>query len=90
MHDGAEPRNSVEPLLLRRIRPAHNEWRFYALAVTTDLFGNVVLMRHWGQIGTGGRQLEELHGDFASASASLERLARKKHRRGYVLWHLPQ
>lgn len=84
MHNGAELWRSSEPLLLRRIRPEHNERRFYALAVTADLFGNIVLMRRWGRIGTGGRLREELHCDFASAAESLDRLARKKRRRGYV------
>jgi predicted DNA-binding WGR domain protein len=70
--------------MLRRIRPEHNERRFYALAVRADLFGNIVLMRNWGRIGTGGSQREDLQCDFTSAAESLERLARKKRRRGYV------
>ena len=70
--------------MLRRVRPEHNERRFYALSVTADLFGNAVLVRYWGRIGTCGKQREELHGDFASASASLELSAREKRRRGYV------
>jgi len=84
MDDVAEFRVSFEPLLLRRIRPEHNERRFYAMVVTSDLFGNVVLMRHWGRIGTGGKQRVDRHDDFVGAAASLERLARKKRRRGYV------
>jgi predicted DNA-binding WGR domain protein len=54
------------------------------LAVTADLFSNIVLIRRWGRIGTGGKQREELHDDFAAASASLVRLAGKKRRRGYA------
>jgi len=84
MDDVAEFRVSFEPLLLRRIRPEHNERRFYAMVVTSDLFGNVVLMRNWGRIGTGGKQRVDRHDDFVGAAASLERLARKKRRRGYV------
>ncbi|OYV52916.1 MAG: hypothetical protein B7Y73_00135 [Acidocella sp. 35-58-6] len=84
MHSEAFRWDSSEPLMLRRVRPEHNERRFYALSVTADLFGNAVLMRYWGRIGTGGKQREELHGDFASASASLQLLARKRRRRGYV------
>ena len=84
MHCGVRQWDSSEPLMLRRVRPECNEQRFYALAVTADLFGNVVLMRHWGRIATAGKQREELHGDFASAAASLERLAEKKRKRGYV------
>jgi predicted DNA-binding WGR domain protein len=84
MHSGVCRWDSSDPLMLRRIRPEHNERRFYVLVVIADLFGNVVLMRHWGRIATAGRQREELHGDFASAVASLERLAKKKRKRGYV------
>jgi len=74
----------VEPLVLRRIRPAQNERRFYALAVAVDLFGNILLVRRWGRIGTTGKQSEETHADINSAMDSLERLARTKQRRGYV------
>ncbi len=84
MHNGAKLWGSSEPIMLRRIRPEHNERRFYALAVTVDLFGNIVLMRNWGRIGAGGRQREELHSDVVAAAESLERLVRKKRRRGYV------
>ena len=84
MHNGARLWASSEPLMLRRIRPEHNERRFYVLAVAADLFGNIVLMRNWGRIGTGGRQREDLHCDFTAAAESLDRLAQKKRRRGYV------
>ena len=73
-----------QKIVLTRIRPEKNERRFYALALTADLFGNVVLMRHWGRIGTGGKQREDIFSDFSSAAESLMRLARKKRRRGYV------
>ena len=72
------------PLLLKRIRPEHNERRFYALLVTSDLFGNILLMRIWGRIGTGGKQRGDLHPDYSSAASTLERLAGRKRRRGYV------
>jgi predicted DNA-binding WGR domain protein len=52
--------------------------------VTPDLFGNIVLIRIWGRIGTAGKQRDDLHPDFASAGASLEWLSGKKRRRGYV------
>ncbi|HJU17522.1 MAG TPA: WGR domain-containing protein [Stellaceae bacterium] len=40
---------------LTRIRPERNEWRFYRLEVWPDLFGQALLARNWGRIGTGGR-----------------------------------
>lgn len=84
MHNMARVWNLSEPLLLRRIRPEHNERRFYALTITADLFGNLVLMRNWGRIGTGGRLCEEIHCDFSSAVNSLETLVWHKRRRGYM------
>lgn len=75
---------SFEPLTLTRIRPEHNERRFYALAMTVDLFGNIVLIRNWGRIGTSGRQREETHSNVTAAAENMERLMRKKCGRGYV------
>ncbi len=86
MHNEAGLHEFSAPIILRRIRPEHNERRFYALAVTADLFGNIVLMRNWGRIGTGGKQRGDLHPDYTSAAASLERLAGRKRGRGYLDW----
>ena len=84
MHSERKSANFLEPLVLRRIRPDHNERRFYVLVMTADLFGDVVLMRQWGRIGTGGKQRLDRHNNLASAADSFERLARSKRRRGYV------
>ena len=84
MQSEGNVRNFTGPLLLRRIRPEHNERRFYALLLTPDLFGNIVLMRIWGRIGTGGKQRGDLHPDYSSAASTLERLAGRKRRRGYL------
>ena len=40
---------------LVRIRPEHNEWRFYRMEIWPDLFGGALLVRRWGRIGTEGR-----------------------------------
>jgi predicted DNA-binding WGR domain protein len=88
MHNGAGLHDFSAPTILRRIRPEHNERRFYALAVTADLFGNIVLLRNWGRIGTGGKQRGDLHPDYTSAATTLERLAGRKRRRGYLDWDL--
>jgi predicted DNA-binding WGR domain protein len=68
---------------LERIRPAQNERRFYAVSVVTDLFGNVLLFRNWGRIGTGGRVRFDLYSDTLAATSAMETLARAKWRRGY-------
>jgi predicted DNA-binding WGR domain protein len=39
---------------LRRVDPASNCFRFYLLDIERDLFGQTVLARRWGRIGTYG------------------------------------
>jgi len=39
-------------VLLRRIDPATNKWRFYHLSIEGGLFGDWCLVRRWGRIGT--------------------------------------
>jgi predicted DNA-binding WGR domain protein len=84
MHNVARLHDFSAPIVLRRIRPEQNERRFYALAVSADLFGNIVLLRYWGRIGTEGKQRGDLHPDYSSAASTLERLAGRKRRRGYL------
>ena len=58
--------------------------RFYALAVDRDLFGQVLLMRQWGRIGTSCRTRYDPHPTEAEAFAALAALARTKRARGYA------
>jgi predicted DNA-binding WGR domain protein len=76
--------NFIGPsVILDRIRPAQNERRFYAASVTTDLFGNILLFRNWGRIGTAGRVRFDLYSGTQEATTALEKLARVKRGRGY-------
>ena len=68
---------------LRRIDPAKNMARFYAMEVQRDLFGAIMLMRQWGRLGTGGRIAGEPYASVALAKNALERQAARKRRRGY-------
>jgi predicted DNA-binding WGR domain protein len=68
---------------LIRIRPQHNEWRFYRMEVWPDLFGRALLLRQWGRIGTGGRRRLDPHPDPGAAINALARLSRRKRQRGY-------
>ena len=43
-------------LVLRRVEPERNVARFYALMIERDLFGRTILVRHWGRIGSCGRE----------------------------------
>lgn len=74
-------------LHLRRIDPSRNMRRFYALSVQRNLFGEWVLFREWGRIGSGGRVKEEAFQASAPAHDALNRLARQKVRRGYLALH---
>ena len=68
---------------LIRIRPEHNEWRFYRMEIWPDLFGHALLVRQWGRIGTEGWRRLDPHPDPGAAINALARLARRKRRRGY-------
>ncbi|MDA8249383.1 WGR domain-containing protein [Acidiphilium sp.] len=72
-----------EHVSLVRIRPERNEWRFYRLQILPDLFGNILLARHWGRIGTQGRYRCDPQPDSGAALDALATLARRKRRRGY-------
>ncbi len=73
---------------LRRIDPAKNMARFYAMEVQLDLFGAIMLMKQWGRLGTSGRIAGEPYASVALAKNALERQAARKRRRGYQksLW----
>jgi predicted DNA-binding WGR domain protein len=68
---------------LRWLEPARNVARFYALMIERDLFGRTVLVRHWGRIGTRGRERSDLHENEAAAAEAMAKLAAIKRRRGY-------
>lgn len=70
-------------LLLHRIDPANNMWRFYRLDVQPDLFGGALLVKQWGRIGFNGQFQERRFEDAAAAYIALRAQARRKHLRGY-------
>lgn len=74
-----------QKLFLDRIRPEHNECRFYALSTGVDLFGEIHLFRNWGRIGTGGRIRFDVCAGTEEAMLALQKLAQAKRRRGYQL-----
>lgn len=83
--DGRRPRRQIQgmTLLMHRVDPGNNAYRFYALSLEPTLFGDVALVRRWGRIGTRGRQIIELHPDEASASTALQRHRLIRLRHGY-------
>ncbi|MBB4653298.1 putative DNA-binding WGR domain protein [Aminobacter niigataensis] len=70
-------------LVLYRRDPERNMARFYAMTIEPTLFGDVSLVRHWGRIGTRGRQKVDLFAESTAAEAALVALRNTKLRRGY-------
>jgi len=70
---------------LEQRQPALNRQRFYAVAVEQDLFGQWLLLRRWGRIGTRGRGLVESFTAEPEAEQAALDLIRVKTRRGYGL-----
>ena len=70
-------------LVLRRVEPERNVARFYALMIEHDLFGRVILVHHWGRIGSKGRERAAVHADEGEAAQAMGKLAAAKRQRGY-------
>lgn len=69
---------------LRHVDGQRNMARFYMLSIEPTLVGGAVLLRHWGRIGTRGRQKIEIFDTPDEAAAALVSLTLAKRRRGYV------
>jgi predicted DNA-binding WGR domain protein len=70
-------------VLLRRVEPEQKVARFYALMIERDLFGRIVLVRQWGQVGTRGRERLDEHTSEDEAAKAMNKLAAAKRRHGY-------
>ena len=70
-------------LILHRRDPTVNMARFYALSLERSLFGDTVLVRRWGRIGTHGRVKSDWFDAPGSAEQALDLIARAKTKRGY-------
>lgn len=73
----------ISVLVLHRVDPAVNMRRFYALSLENSLFGDILLVRRWGRIGTHGRVRFDWFENPADAANELTRIASVKARRGY-------
>jgi predicted DNA-binding WGR domain protein len=77
----------VEPkihIVLQRRDCTRNVARFYVLAVEPSLYGDAVLVRAWGRIGSLGRQRLDLYASAVDAGEALEDWLARKVRRGYA------
>lgn len=76
--------NAPASQFLRRVDPTLNMARFYVLSLQPTLFGETSLVRHWGRIGTRGREKTEYFTRDDEAISALSKLATQKMRRGYA------
>lgn len=72
-----------ETIHLQSVDPSRNRARFYSMAVVRDLFGNWMLVKRWGRIGTSGRMSSLTFSSAGEAISALSDVARAKGRRGY-------
>lgn len=75
------------PSAVGRLRWEHRDaGRYYEAAVQRDLFGGWVVWRCWGGIGSprGGQQTDPA-ADEQAGQAALQRVAKRRQRRGYEL-----
>lgn len=73
----------TQSLHLVRCDPSRNMSRFYRLELCQTLFGEVVLIRNWGRIGTQGRLKETVLAQHSEGEAALRHWQQRKERRGY-------
>ena len=69
---------------LARTDCARNVARFYELSLDRTLFGDLVVIRRWGRIGTLGRSRQEPVQSEIHGLRRLLRALRIKRRRGYA------
>lgn len=83
--DSAHSQTATMTAVLHLVRrdAARNIARFYRLELCPTLFGEVVLVRQWGRIGTLGRRSETIVVDPEEGGAALSRWCRRKRARGY-------
>lgn len=65
--------------------PDASRHRFYLLRTLPTLFGEWVLLREWGRLGSPGRVRRDRHQTESEAIHALTKLAKQKHRRGYAM-----
>lgn len=59
--------------------------RYYLAELKRDLLGFWVVQRHWGAVGSArGGEYTSVHEDFKAAERTIERIAKRRARRGYV------
>ena len=70
---------------LTRRDPSRNLARFYRMLLAPTLFGEWVLLREWGRIGSGGQVRADPYPNAGAALLAMQELVRAKKKRGYVM-----
>lgn len=68
---------------IERTDSAKNMARFYAMALSTTLFGEACLTRRWGRIGASGQLKTHRFAEEEEAVRLFLRILRRKRARGY-------
>lgn len=74
----------MREVILSRVNPEKNCFRFYEIAIEPNLFGDHALVIHWGRLGRRGNTRIASTGDLDLVEAKAQRLERQKVRKGYI------
>ena len=72
-----------ETIHLHRVDSARNMARFYCITIERTLFGETIVRRSWGRIGTVGRSRTMVVDAVEEAVAIARAFGQGKRRRGY-------
>lgn len=68
---------------LTRKDPRCNMARYYVLTVEPDLFGQILVGRAWGRIGSNGQTITQSFESAADAHRTFDGLLKARRKRGY-------
>lgn len=66
------------------VDPAKRKYRFYKMFIAPSLFGEWLLVREWGRIGSPGQVRSDHFPNAGAALLALQKLVRDKAKRGYA------
>lgn len=75
------------PVTLVCIDPEKRKHRFYKMFIAPSLFGEWMVVREWGRVGSPGQVRSDRYDNAGAALLALQRLVRDKLRRGYRVRH---
>jgi predicted DNA-binding WGR domain protein len=71
------------PVTLLAQDPASGRRRYYKLFIAPSLFGEWLLVREWGRIGSPGRVMNSHFDNAGAALLAMQDLVRTRLKRGY-------